>query len=45
MTFIIFIDNKKVGHIQAKDLEEAKKLADINYPNWTDIYIGDRNVN
>lgn len=45
MTFTIFAGKKKLGQIEAKDLEEAKKKAKKDYPNWSEIYIGKRKTN
>jgi hypothetical protein len=39
MTFIVFKGRKKLGIITAKDLDEARKIGDKQYPAWTEIYI------
>lgn len=45
MTFTVFVNKKKVGHIEAKNLDEAEKIGNKDYPNWTEIYIGERDAN
>jgi hypothetical protein len=45
MVFTIFKGKKKLGKIQAKNLELAEKLCKKEYPDWTEIWIGDRKVN
>ena len=43
--FTIFKGKKKVKVIEAKDLEDAEKKANKEYPNWTEIYIGVKTEN
>lgn len=43
--FTIFKGKKKVKVIEAKDLEDAEKKANKVYPDWTEIYIGNRDDN
>lgn len=45
MTFTVFINKKRVGTIEAKNLDDSEKVADKEYPKWTEIYIGDRKDN
>ena len=38
-TFIVYIKDRKVGRVQAKDLDGAAKEADKRWKTWTDIYV------
>jgi hypothetical protein len=38
-TFTVYIKDRKVGRVRAKDLEEAAKEADKRWKTWTDIYV------
>jgi hypothetical protein len=40
MTFTAYKGNKKLGTLEAKDLDEAEKIGNKQYPDWTEIYIG-----
>lgn len=40
MLFTVYKNNKKLGTIQAKDLDEATKKANKEYPEHTEVYIG-----
>lgn len=40
MIFTVYKGNKVLGKIEAKDLDEAEKIGNKKYPDWTEIYIG-----
>ena len=42
MTFTIFKGKKKLGTIQAKNLNDAEKVCNKKYKEWSEIYIGNK---
>ena len=40
MNYTVYKGNIKLGVIEAKDLDEATKIADKKYPEHTEVYIG-----
>lgn len=42
MIHTVYKGKKKLGVIEAKNLDEATKIAEKKFPGWSEVYIGKR---